>query len=215
MSYILYMPNTRSHVQKQGRRYSGEEQAENLIEWLSLGTWGGKPAVKQPQGYSTVMKILELWRDLRAAFEISRKFQNGELTSFTYEKLPPYTEKLEQLQKLLFGYKYYPMMFPWVKWTSVNWFPAKGGLKKNKHGWPATYNDSNAVFDIAQLAEMELLHRVQQCVCGEWFFGRFEHQRFCSAKCRENTFHSSPEWKEYRRTKAREYYALHKSGKVR
>jgi len=215
MSYILFMPNARSRVQKPTRRYSGEEQAEKLLDWLSLGVWGGKPAKRQPKGYSTVLRILELWRELRTLFEVSRKYQKGEVVAASYEKSPLYTERLHELQKLLFGYKFYPMVFPWPGWTSVNWFPAKGGVKKNLDAWPANYNDSNAVFDIAQLAGMELLARVQQCVCGEWFFARFAHQRFCSAKCRENTFHSSSEWKEYRRKKAREYYALHKSGKVK
>lgn len=215
MSYILFMPNTTSHVQKPARRYSGEEQAENLIDWLSLGVWGGKPAEKQPQGYSSVLRILDLWRELRALSEVSRKYERGEVVDATYTESPLYTERLEELQKVLFGYKFYPMIFPWPGRSSVSWFPAKGGLKKNLDGWPASYNDSNAVFDIAQLADMDLLPRVQQCVCGKWFFARFAHQRFCSAKCRENTFHSSSEWKEYRRKKAREYYALHRSGKVK
>lgn len=73
-------------------------------------------------------------------------------------------------------------------------------------------------------AVLELLHafreprhgpRIAQCACGTYYFRRFSHQRFCSETCRLKEFRSSAEWKAHRRRKAREYYWLHKSGKVK
>jgi hypothetical protein len=108
-------------------------------------------------------------------------------------------------------YKYYPMLFPLCPVMRLHWFPAIGIKGKYKYGWPVEYDDVNAVFDLAQLAQMDLLDRIKKCSCGHWMFARFSHQRFCSVRCREREFRSSPEWKEYRRKKAREYYRLHKN----
>lgn len=59
------------------------------------------------------------------------------------------------------------------------------------------------------------LHRILTCSCGKLFFQRFSHQHFCSEKCRSKSYQDSATWREYRRRKAREYYHLHKTGKVK
>lgn len=116
---------------------------------------------------------------------------------------------------MLTRYKYYPMFFPLGTFVSVQWFPAIGRHGEYSHGWPLEYDDVNAVYDLAQLAAIDLLNRLRKCKCGAWMLVRFSHQRFCSVVCREKEFRSSPRWREYRRQKAREYYRLHKSGKVK
>jgi hypothetical protein len=60
------------------------------------------------------------------------------------------------------------------------------------------------------------LDRVQRCGhCQTWFGRKFTHQTWCSSKCRIAEHRSSPEYKEQRNNKAREYYYLQRSGKVK
>lgn len=94
------------------------------------------------------------------------------------------------------------------------WFPAS---KKYDRGWAIEYDEMNAVFDMAQLAEEDLLSRIRTCdYCNRWLFARFLHQRFCSGgKCREKAFRSSPVEKEKRRKWARNYYWIKKYKNVK
>lgn len=76
--------------------------------------------------------------------------------------------------------------------------------------------ECNAAYALMRLAELNSLDSLRTCKqCGLWFFARFAHQQFCSKECRIKHNSSSDEWKEYKRNKAREYYQLHKTGRVR
>jgi hypothetical protein len=117
---------------------------------------------------------------------------------------------LKKLTRSLRRYSYYPFFFPTSEGVSdFHW----SYTKEKPH--EEFYDDSDAVLDLLELARQGLLERLKQCPCGRWIWARFSHQRFCSSKCRERDFRSSEKWKEHRRQKAREYYRLHKSGKVR
>ena len=59
------------------------------------------------------------------------------------------------------------------------------------------------------------LSKVFLCNCGKYFFKKFAHQKFCSETCRIKENQNSESSREYRRRKQREYYHLHKSGKVK
>ncbi len=104
--------------------------------------------------------------------------------------------------------------------SRVKLFPSLG----HRLGWRTGYRyagpeagrrDSVLVRHLLDAASTGLLDRVQKCTCGLWFHRRVEDQRFHSPKCREKAFKSTEKWKAYRRTKAREYYRLHMSGKVK
>src|SRR5262249_37148000 len=114
---------------------------------------------------------------------------------------------IDRIRQQLRRYTYYPVFYPVASTVSVHWYSARTGKQIQDH-WSAHYDDASAVFDLAQLADLGLLDRLATCRCGRWFFARFAHQRFCSAKCREQDFRTSDQWKEYRRRKAREYYRL-------
>jgi hypothetical protein len=76
--------------------------------------------------------------------------------------------------------------------------------------------ECNAAYALMRLAELNSLDSLRTCrQCGLWFFAKFAHQQFCRKECRIKHNSSSDEWKEYKRNKARQYYQLHKSGKVR
>jgi hypothetical protein len=58
-----------------------------------------------------------------------------------------------------------------------------------------------ALIKLLHLGDKGLLSRVRKCgkrECGEWFYARFEHQRFHSKRCQQEAFRSDPEWKKHR-----------------
>jgi hypothetical protein len=58
-----------------------------------------------------------------------------------------------------------------------------------------------ALVKLLHLADRGLIGRVKKCArshCGKWFFARFQHQRFHSERCQQETFKSDPEWKKQR-----------------
>ena len=75
--------------------------------------------------------------------------------------------------------------------------------------------DAHVLQELLVAAGNGNLDKLRSCVCGIWFIQRVRDQRFHSAKCREKAFKSSPQWKAYRREKAREYYWLHKNKNVK
>jgi hypothetical protein len=59
-----------------------------------------------------------------------------------------------------------------------------------------------AIVKLLHLADKGLIGRVRKCAkepCGKWFYAKFEHQRFHSMRCQQETFKTSPEWKRQRR----------------
>jgi hypothetical protein len=80
--------------------------------------------------------------------------------------------------------------------------------RDNQRGWPLLDALLSAIEDGS-------LTKVLPCICGTYFFQKFSHQKFCSEKCRVKWNLSSENSREYRRRKQRDYYHLHKSGKVK
>lgn len=79
---------------------------------------------------------------------------------------------------------------------------------------PDEWNALNQVF---WLSRRGLLNRVRRCdhePCLRWFYARFDHQVCCSEKCRIAKYRSSPEFKERKNQKQREYYHIKKYGNV-
>jgi hypothetical protein len=201
------MTKPQSHVtETQDRTFSGDDECRALLDWLN--------SAGSLQKKARVVEIIEMFHYLRSGWEVKRTSSAEEETVHAQYTRADRQHPIERLKKQLSRYSYHPFFFPMGAITMVHWMPA-GRRKYVSHGWAIDYDDANAVFDLARLAELELLDRLKKCRCGRWLFARFAHQRFCSSKCREQEFRSSPEWKEHRRKKARQYYQLHKSGKVK
>jgi hypothetical protein len=185
------------------RVYSGETVGKRVAGWLNKDTdelskkiW----ALDGDERYrrSEQKKVEEI---LRLYWEIQRIFLEGKAKRKGGHPFLALRHKLRR-------YSYYPVLNPLRRGNKLEWSPTK---KKTSE----MYDDSDAIFDLMELARQDLLDRLKECRCGRWIWARFSHQKFCSAKCREQEFRSSDEWKEHRRKKAREYYRLHKSGNVR
>lgn len=79
-----------------------------------------------------------------------------------------------------------------IEWRLVGHLPPSQGL---------------AVIKLLHLAERGLVGRVRKCArsqCTKWFFARFQHQRFHTERCQQETFKGSPEWRAQRAQYMRE-----------
>jgi hypothetical protein len=72
-----------------------------------------------------------------------------------------------------------------------------------------------AVHHIVELAKQGLAWKVRKCGCGKYFFARLPAQRFHSKECAVEFWEKSPERKEQKRRKARDYYNLYKNKNIR
>ena len=183
------------------RRYAGEEYYGELLLWLN--------ETEASAGKRRVLAILEAYVEVQRVFRGERSTAGGAETRKT--QLGP---SLRRLKRLLRRYAYFPMLFPGIDDLGSTWLPASK-QKKYSHGWDYEYDDYAAVFALSALADLQLLRRLRNCDCSRWFYARFEHQRFCCAKCRERAFRTRPDEKEKRREWARKYYWLQKHANVK
>jgi hypothetical protein len=213
------MPSKESHgIDK--REFTGERSSEKLLRWLNGPTKDEQREI-----------IRELLRDIRRATE-RWEFKEcrvrdqtlgmtGEGWSCEYsgpeEGRKEHYRALKRINAAMRRYKFYPLIFANARNRMVDeWIPISGPAGKYRGTWIIDwdYGDFRAVQDIMALARAQVLNRVRECACGTWFFQRFQHQRFCSSKCREKEFRSSEKSKAYRRARARHYYYLHKNKNV-
>jgi hypothetical protein len=201
------MPSDKRHVSYK-RQYSGEEIAGELVKWLN-----GRQGYRE---HSTVVTIIETaWRiqnlesqNQKPRLVLAREALFGEKTELNTVR--------NRYRKMLKRYAFFPWIGPWSRIAPHRWEPVRDGI--DKHGAelpPPGYNDFNAILDLARLADRSLFDRLRRCSCGRWLFARFSHQRFCSAKCREKEFKTSPEWRAHRREWARKNYSTHKRANVK
>ena len=214
------MPILDSHVssKRTPRTYSGEKEGRDVVDWLNFRLFEHEDVRKVWRRIEEVTgRRVNRRRQQERVIEILRLYQQGRIDWANLERdglnsVTRSSEKkksaYERLQTRLRRYTFYPQFFPAGKFLSFAWLPIHPDH-------PDEYGEVSAIADLAKLAENDLLGHLRECTCGKWIWARFSHQRFCSAKCRERDFRSSEKWKEHRRKKAREYYRLHKSGKVK
>ena len=123
----------------------------------------------------------------------------------------------EELMNALYQYRYYPMIYRnsrSVVWSPADHVPGPNLAKKLFFG-ELPYGEENAVLDLISLVKIGALRGLRRCPrCNKWLFARFSHQKFCSPRCRERHFQSSPDWKARRNERQREYYRLHRTTNV-
>lgn len=126
-----------------------------------------------------------------------------------------YFPQMRRINRLLGRYKVFKTVFPQFKPGSYS--EIVFSFLEHASGFRGiTPRECRTVQSVMRLAELGALHRLKTCKhCGVWLFARFTHQQFCSKNCQVKHNAASDQWKEYKRNKAREYYHLHRSGKVR
>jgi hypothetical protein len=215
------MVKRRSHVTESKRTFSGESECVALVGWLNAGDSTKEKA--------RVIEIIDNFQFLR----VKETQRRDELPrrKFNRSDFDDLCDAVNKLYHRLSRYSFHPFFVPQGAGVGVHWMPhgrrkymqtekkvplygllpGSAGVAGSMLNREFSYDDTDAVFHLARLAEQGLLDRLKRCRCGRWMFARFSHQRFCSSKCREQEFRSSSDWKEHRRKKAREYYWLHKT----
>jgi hypothetical protein len=130
--------------------------------------------------------------------------------------------EMNRCNRLLVRYKVRWLLGP--AWSGGGIGPLEENLGRATFGFVelvapganVTAEECHAVRAVMKLTELGALQKLRKCKeCGNWLYARFEHQQFCAKRCQIKHNASSEQWKEYKRNKAREYYHLHKTGKVR
>jgi hypothetical protein len=90
--------------------------------------------------------------------------------------------------------------------TSGDKLPIEGVFPKAY----VVFTEGHAVKQITELCHEGLIDRLRKCPCGNWFYAKFSHSKFCSPTCQQKIYRSSPEWKKHRQEWAKRNRALHK-----
>jgi len=169
-------------VTDNARRYSGEQDALPLVEWLNRN--GETRAAR---------RVVRLITALNAPPDIEsaeyKTWRSGtDRTLGRYRYSPQISVAVHRPS----GNQYRVSMVP------SRWLSGKGGAVENR--------EPLAVLQVVRLAELGLVDRVRRCSCGAWFFAHASTKQWCSVKCRHRDYKSTPEWKEKRNRYARDYY---------
>ena len=165
-------------------------------------------------------RIRSLMRDIQFIANAYEEFvdEDGDVAiQAKRHLLKPLAAAHNRMTKLFRRHKFFPLVWSFGGALVFQWCPISSPAGKFKGRWPpiaGDYSESQAVYEMTWMMPNDI-KKLRECACSKWFYARFSHQRFCSSKCRERAFRSSEVWKAYRRRKAREYYQLHKSGKVK
>jgi hypothetical protein len=181
---------------KTQRSYFGESAAEPLLRWLNVTTVGGHGA----QARARVEELIVSIRNLQESARDGSKRQPSRKFIAQQTKVNVSLGNYQLIQRVDCTCP------PALEWTLV------GDHDLSRDFIPG---EASAVVLIVELAKLDRLERIRKCDCGRYFFARLPAQRFHDNECRERFWESSPDRQQRRREKAREYYYLHKSGKVR
>jgi hypothetical protein len=128
----------------------------------------------------------------------------------------------KEINSSLERYKAVPAVFLIDGHIHVRWEPRDSGGARlhslmaapNLHEFSKAH-ESAVVGLLLDAVSKGLLPKIGRCKCGVIFVARSIRSRFCSDDCRIKHWESSEERKAQKRHNAREYYKLHKSGKVK
>ena len=188
------MPLHESQVSDTKRVFYGELSSRPLVDWLN-----------NAKDKAARSRVLALHRMLSELVKTAPSDPNSHDPECDWQKLR------RRINRILLKY---PVCRQLITWFSRGFFmTANMPLNERRvYGPNAMLTETGAVLALLNLFEARAnWWRVRECYCGKYYFRRFRHQRFCSETCRVKRFRSSEEWREHRRTKAREYYWLHKA----
>jgi hypothetical protein len=119
-----------------------------------------------------------------------------------------YVVALNKLNQRLVKYAMWPMFLG--RSTQVRrWGKNRSAEARTKFRWKWShgYNPATPIVHcIARLGVQGFFSRLRQCtLCTNWYYARFGHQLFCSTRCREKRFKSTPEWRAMRREYMRKH----------
>ncbi len=201
------MPRHVRHDRHEPRQFSGQRDAEIILDCLN-GSASPEQRRRAAKAKARVRAVIDAIRKLLRAMEQNPGwFKNRDSAKnpegVTAKCAPEVADALEAVNAQLYRYPSFSLIHPDPKSTrlwSVGEALAGGQI----------IPEATAVHAAVRLAEAGLIDRLQTCACGNWYFARFSHQRFCSPECRVTFWESSEERKEQKRKLARQYYMHHK-----
>lgn len=174
----------------QRKRTSDHARIERLLENLAvLFTF---KAEGSPEG------IAALLQEFRGFFGLPRK------------TVVAMRQAAKEVQKELARYRMRPVLRSLERGT-------KATEQSLEFDWdPGNAPAGVAVLWIMSLGGLGLVQRVRRCKhCKRWFYGTISTQTFCSTKCQQADYKSSPAWHQHRKEYMRRYRMLKKSGSVK
>jgi hypothetical protein len=203
-----------SHTLRKNRRrrlYPGENQSYLLVRWLNH-------AHDEPR--ARVTTLIEAGKDLSAS-----SFQ-GELPTLSLNPYRPgligskaafanskHSERLvRRVNRLLSAFKLFPRYertvrsswrVSWIHTTNRNRLYIRINAGGNDDDIP--FGEGDAVSSVLRLAELGQLNQLRKCACGNWFYARFRHQKFCATPCQQKDFRRTEEFRQKRRKYMREH----------
>lgn len=185
-----------THDRKKRRVYAGEARAQLLLEWLNTKT----ESALRPGAH---FKVEDLVKSI---------LQLEQYAGHKRGKQP--TEELHRAQT-----KVNVILADYLFAQTID-YATPGTLRwtlKSSHDLALNFvpGEAEAVACAVDLARQGVLGKVRKCDCGKYFFARTREQRFHATSCREAFWENSEERKRQKRDKAKDYYKIHKSGKVR
>jgi hypothetical protein len=198
--------------QTKGREFHGESHVRSLVDQFNEHLPNGEGKERVRKILSGYQRLGELIQDKSISEHewIKRKP--------THPSVKEANRLVRELHRAVARYRLEPDLLIHLvgpgqvgpRWPPITYLTARVHLASGRQA-----AESSAIDDLLRCIECGVLHKILTCSCGKLFFQRFSHQRFCSEECRSKSYQDSDQWREYRRRKAREYYQLHTSGKVK
>ncbi len=190
-STIADMKNATVHVPR-GRRYPGEWEALPLIRFLNRPD---EVAIKR------LSALIGAFQELDQLDPIGRRKKFGNLEE--YQRV---IEISSTIGETLGAYRLRPrVVLPGKgKNWSIQWVSG-GDLGCAPDNFASPFTEGDAVLLVLSLAQRiergrRLIDKPRRCKrCERWLFARFKRHLYCSKKCQQAFYRSSPEWKRKRK----------------
>lgn len=168
--------------------FAGQQDGTELVQWLNNQepprTGAGRNELRAEA--RTRNRVSRLIQDLNTSAEIFIREGRPDTTlnESIDRQLSRYRLKVKTVHVLDQG-KYKTFAAPsWI----FGWYSHAGARA------------AEMIFRIVRLGERGLLGRMRKCGrCGQWFYAKFNHQRFCGKTCQMLHYQTSEEWKMRRR----------------
>jgi hypothetical protein len=228
------MPNRESRSQEKERHYHGQSDAESLVNWLNV--------TEDLVGRARIIEVINAF--FRAIYleSVTEPGITHRKDGSACQLMTPERQLVEAAMKKLDRLLAYYTVVPEIAIPTsaqkgevsyyVTWRSAPGS-KVERHSrtvprpgpgrkWKKHYElpggqmgEIGALFNVLELIKADLISKIAVCRCGNFYFRKFAHQRFCSQKCKLAEFRTSEEVRAKRNEYARKLYHLHKTGKVK
>lgn len=200
------------HMLRRGtkRRYPGENQAYLLVQWLNQVSDASR---------KRLAAIIENGKELIALG--SGEFPTANINPYNpgvsgsktaFANFRRAHRLVSTINQLLRGMGMFPRFNQLIgtSWR-VSWIHTRNRHRLYMpivHGSNVDdipFGESDAMSSLLRLAEQGRLNRLRKCACGQWFYARFNHQRFCAQPCQQRDFRTTDEFRAYRRKYMRTY----------